>query len=57
MENNVWKNISDEAKDLIKHMLVPQKERYTAKEVLSHPWFKVVHNIEDKKINIDFNII
>lgn len=56
MDDNIWKNISDEAKDLIKHMLVPENERYTAKEVLSHPWFKIVHNIKDKKLNIDFNI-
>ena len=56
MDDNIWKNISDEAKDLIKHMLAPENERYTAKEVLSHPWFKIVHNIKDKKLNIDFNI-
>ena len=56
MNDNIWKNISDEAKDLIKHMLVPEKERFTAKEVLSHPWFKIVNNIEAKQLNIDFSL-
>jgi calcium-dependent protein kinase len=56
MNNGIWDNISNEAKDLIKHILVPEKERYSAKEVLAHPWFNVVNDIKDKSINIDFNI-
>ena len=35
-----WKNISEEAKDLIKHMICPENERYSAENVLRHPWFK-----------------
>lgn len=35
-----WKYISDEAKDLVSHMLVPENIRYDASEVLAHPWFK-----------------
>ena len=35
-----WKNISNDAKDLICHMLVPEKERYTAEQVLQHKWFE-----------------
>ena len=54
--NPLWENISDEAKDLIKHMLINENERYSAKEVLAHPWFQIVNNIKDKKINIDFNV-
>ena len=56
LNKELWQNISDEAKDLIKHMLVPQDERYSAKEVLEHPWFQIVNNIKDKKLNIDFNV-
>ena len=38
---NKWKYISKEAKDLLKnHMLVPENKRFTAKQVLEHPWFK-----------------
>jgi len=37
----VWKNISKFAKDLIKNMLKPAKNRYTAKQVLSSKWFEV----------------
>jgi serine/threonine protein kinase len=34
-----WDNISDEAKDLISHLLVKNvRQRYTANDVLSHSW-------------------
>merc|ERR1719228_2854252 len=34
-----WYSISDDAKDLIKHLLVRDPhERYSAAEVLRHPW-------------------
>ena len=39
-----WKNVSNEAKDLISHMIAPEKERYNAQQVLSHPWFKNASN-------------
>ena len=38
-EDEEWKNISKEAKDLISHMLVDENKRYSAEEVLKHPWF------------------
>ena len=38
LKNDEWKNISDEAKDLIKHMLCDEDKRYTAEMVLNHPW-------------------
>ena len=34
-----WKNISSNAKDLIKHMLCDEDKRYSAEEALKHPWF------------------
>ena len=50
---NKWKNVSNEAKDLISHMLVPEKERYTASQVLEHNWFK---NAKDVPLSdIEFN--
>jgi len=33
-----WDKISDDAKDLIKHMLTDPKDRYSAQEVLNHTW-------------------
>jgi calcium-dependent protein kinase len=33
-----WNNISNEAKDLISHMLCDEDRRYTAEMVLNHPW-------------------
>ena len=41
---NKWNKISNDAKDLIKHMIAPEKERYTARQVLDHPWFKNASN-------------
>lgn len=36
-----WENVSEEAKDLICHLLVKNvRERLTADEVLKHPWVK-----------------
>jgi len=37
-----WTNISEEAKDFIKHLLVLDIEkRYTTKQCLDHPWLKM----------------
>uniref|UniRef100_A0AAF5PVZ3 Protein kinase domain-containing protein n=1 Tax=Wuchereria bancrofti TaxID=6293 RepID=A0AAF5PVZ3_WUCBA len=36
-----WENVSEEAKDLICHLLVKNvRQRFTADEVLKHPWVK-----------------
>mmetsp|Transcript_16402 Transcript_16402/g.39361 ORF Transcript_16402/g.39361 Transcript_16402/m.39361 type:complete len:513 (+) Transcript_16402:223-1761(+) len=36
-----WKNISEDAKDLIRKLLkMHPKERFTAKQALSHPWIQ-----------------
>ena len=40
-----WKNISNDAKDLICHMLAPENERYTASQVLEHKWFQNAPNV------------
>jgi serine/threonine protein kinase len=40
-----FKNVSDQAKDLIKHLLVKDvKKRYSATDAYSHPW---IHDIKD----------
>lgn len=44
--DKVWDEVSEEAKDLISKMLVPEKDRLTPKECLNHPWVK---NTVDKK--------
>ena len=50
-----FKNVSNEAKDLINHMIIAEKNRYSAKEALSHPWFKIL-NKENKELkNIKFD--
>ena len=48
-----WKNVSNEAKDLINHMLAPEKERYNAKQVLAHPWFRNASNTPLVDLNFD----
>ena len=49
---NKWAKISDEAKDLIKHMIAPESERYTARQVMDHPWMKVTG---ENLTNINFD--
>lgn len=44
--DKVWDEVSDEAKDLISKILVPEKERLSPKECLSHPWIKSSANKE-----------
>jgi len=42
MRAKIWDNISDEAKDLVKKMLIhDQNDRLTAQEALQHPWLSV----------------
>ena len=48
-----WKHISNEAKDLIRHMLTAENERYNAKQVLAHPWLKNASNIPLIDLNFD----
>ena len=44
-----WKSISSEAKDLLSHMLATENERYSASQVLAHPWFEIAK----KRTNIE----
>lgn len=39
-ENPIWKNVSDQAKDLINKMLSEPDVRPTAEQVLQHPWVR-----------------
>ena len=39
-DDKQWNNISNEAKDLIKHMLCDEDKRYNVENVLNHPWLK-----------------
>jgi serine/threonine protein kinase len=44
-----WDNVSEEAKDLISHLLVVNpKKRYTAKQALEHKWFKKRFDCQQK---------
>ena len=50
-----WKKISKEAKDLLSKMLAPEAQRFTASQVLMHPWFNLVRDnkIPLEKITLD----
>ena len=37
-KKDIWNNISNEAKDLISHLLCDEDKRYSAEMVLNHPW-------------------
>jgi len=47
-----WDEVSEEAKNLIRHLLVKDpKERYTAKQCLEDPWVQGV-NVSDKMLSV-----
>ena len=48
-----WANISNEAKDLINHMIAPENDRYDSKRVLSHPWLKNVETFDLVNLNFE----
>ena len=51
MKDKIWKDISSDAKNLIRGMLTyDPNNRMSAREALGHPWFK---NAPDVAINID----
>ena len=52
-------NVSREVKDLIKHMIAPENERYSASKILADPWFKKIikdKELKELKINPSFLI-
>ena len=48
-----WSAISNDAKDLIIHMMAPEKDRYNAKQVINHPWFKNASSVPLSALNFD----
>jgi calcium-dependent protein kinase len=49
-DDEVWDNVSEEAKDLIRKLLVPENERLSPKEALEHPWIKTMTKPENKTL-------
>ena len=54
--DEVWDSISDGAKDLIQKLLCPVKERYSAKDALSHPWL-VKHTKYSREFEISGDVL
>lgn len=54
-----WDKVSDEAKDLIKHMLeINTKKRYSASKCLDHKWFSVAEDLKgDEADPLDINLL
>ena len=47
-----WDEVSEDAKNLIRHLLVKDpKERYTAKQCLEDPWVQGI-NVSDKMLSV-----
>lgn len=50
LQKEEFKDVSNEAKDLIKKMLEYQPEkRYSAKQAISHPWFQAIMKRPEKE--------
>eukprot|EP00483_Globobulimina_turgida_P003673 UN03679 len=46
-----WDNISDAAKDLVKHLMsVDAKKRYTVQQIIKHPW--ILRHVDLKKLQL-----
>ena len=56
MEDEVWKSITKEAKDLIKKLIAQPERRLTAEEALQHKWFKMLESFEKPQIMYKKNI-
>ena len=50
----IWDSVSDDAKDLISKILVPEKDRITPKDCLNHDWIK---NQVDDKVSKETNLL
>jgi len=50
-----WKMISDDAKDLIKHMICDADKRYNADNVLNHQWFEKCTSLAKEPANFNSN--
>ena len=50
-----WNSVSNEAKDLIKHMICDADKRYNAQKVLNHPWIEK-NAPNSKNILAKFNV-
>lgn len=46
-----FKNVSKEAKDLINHMLCDEFWRYSAEDILNHPWLCNTENLENNNLS------
>jgi calcium-dependent protein kinase len=53
-DDEVWNEVSDDAKDLIQKILVEEKKRLTPKECLNHSWVKAHNPIEPVQMDSQF---
>ncbi|CAG9325473.1 unnamed protein product [Blepharisma stoltei] len=51
-KGSTWNKVTEFAKDLIRHLLVPEKDRLSAIEALNHPWIRDVNinNVDNGKL-------
>lgn len=54
MDGEEWDDISDDAKDLVRRMLiVDPSQRITTTEILNHPWIKSLEEMEDEVVVVE----
>ena len=56
-DDECFENVSEEVKDLIRKILVPEKDRITLQQVLQHDWIKNYANLENEQKMINENLI
>ena len=52
-DDEIWENISSEAKDLIQRLLSHHKKRISAQDALHHPWMELNNMIKRKDSKLD----
>ncbi|CDW76675.1 calcium-dependent protein [Stylonychia lemnae] len=56
-DDEVWNEVSDEAKDLIKNLLTHQSKRLDSKAALGHPWILKYASDNEQRASLNDNVI
>jgi serine/threonine protein kinase len=54
LNDEVWSEVHESAKDMMSHMIVVDPaQRWTAKQLLQHPWFEV--SVQQQQQNTQYH--
>lgn len=57
LDDHVWSFVSEEAKDLLEHLMdMNPNRRFTVQEAMNHPWFSDISNCKTEEHSCDVTI-